>query len=151
MSDESMAALMAQFVTEHTELYLSNPTAAHIRNFSALGDPNSYPTLLLTTTGRRSGEPRHSPLIYKKIGDEYAIVASKAGAPTHPAWFLNLQQTPQCCLRVGADSFAATTRQASGAEYNEAWQQMVDLFPGYAQYAEITEGRTIPIVLCRRG
>ncbi len=149
MAEESMQDIMNRFVAEHIELYLTDPEAAHIYDFSPLGNPHSFPTLLLSTTGRRSGEQRLVPLVYKKIGDEYVVVASKAGAPTNPAWFLNLESQPQCHLRVGKQQFDATARVASDSEYQALWDAMVELFPGYSQYAETTQGRKIPIVLCK--
>ena len=74
---------------------------------------NGVPTLLLTTTGRRSKQPLMLPLIYGRDGDRYVIVASKGGDPNHPAWYLNLVAHPQVKLQVGADKFNAKARDAT--------------------------------------
>ena len=70
-------------------------------------------TLLLTTTGRRSGETRVHPLIYGQHGDDYLVVASKGGAPQHPAWYLNLEANPEVEVQVKGDKFKARARTAS--------------------------------------
>ena len=70
-------------------------------------------TLLLTTTGRKSGEKRTTPLIYDPVGDAYAIVASKGGADEPPAWYLNLSADPEVEVQVKADRFTANARTAS--------------------------------------
>ena len=90
------------WITQHIELYRSDPEAAHMWDSSALGGPGVLPTLLLITKGRKSGETKYLPLIYKKVGDAYVIVASKGGAPSHPAWYLNLKAESDCEIKVGA-------------------------------------------------
>ncbi len=74
------------------------------------------PTLLLTTTGRRTGEPRTLPLIYGEEGGAYLIIGSKGGSPTHPRWYQNLVAEPMVRVQVAADKFAARARTATGAE-----------------------------------
>jgi len=74
------------WIAEHTELYRSDPAKAEMWDSSALGGPGILPTLLLTTRGRKTGEPRALPLIYGKSGDAYVIIASKGGMPNHPIW-----------------------------------------------------------------
>lgn len=109
------------------------------------------PTLLLKTTGHRSGEPRVLPLIYGRFGDDFVVVASKGGAPEHPAWYLNLRADPHVELQVGADHFAAVARDATAEERAHLWQEMSGIWPSYEDYAKATD-REIPIVvLSRRG
>ena len=72
--------------------------------------------LILTTTGRRSGEQRRTPLIYGRHGDDYLVVASKGGAPEHPAWYLNLEANPEVEVQVKGDKFHALARTATPEE-----------------------------------
>jgi proline iminopeptidase len=104
------------------------------------------PTLLLTTTGRKSKQRQVLPLIYGKTDKGYAIVASKGGAPSHPAWYLNLSADPDVEVQVGSEKFAATARTVSGAERAALWKQMAALFPPYDEYQRKTR-REIPVVV----
>ena len=106
-------------------------------------------TLLLTTTGRRSGEPREHALIYGRHGDDYLVVASKGGAPQHPAWYLNLQADPEVELQVGEERFAATARTATPEEKPELWRIMTAEWPAYDEYQTKTD-RDIPVVVLSR-
>ena len=106
-------------------------------------------TLLLTTTGRKSGQQRTTPLIYDPVGDAYAIVASKGGADEPPAWYLNLQADPTVEVQVKADKFTARARTASEDEKAGIWPQMVKQWPAYDDYQAATD-RPIPIVLLER-
>lgn len=103
-------------------------------------------TLLLTTTGRRSGEPRTSPLIYGRDGDDYVVIASKGGADTHPDWYHNLVAHPRVELQVGSRVMAATARTASREEAARLWPSMAEIWPDYDDYATRTE-REIPVVV----
>lgn len=107
------------------------------------------PTLLLTTTGRKSGEQRTTPLIYGRTGEHYVIVASQGGAPKHPGWYLNLSAAPEVHVQVLADRWQARARTASAAEKPALWKQMVALFPPYAEYQTKTQ-REIPVVVLER-
>jgi deazaflavin-dependent oxidoreductase (nitroreductase family) len=106
-------------------------------------------TLLLTTTGRRSGEPREHALIYGRHGDDYLVVASKGGAPQHPAWYLNLRENPEVELQVGDERFAATARTATPEEKPELWRIMTAEWPAYDEYQTKTD-RDIPVVVLSR-
>ena len=106
-------------------------------------------TLLLTTTGRRSGEPRTTPLIYQQAGDRVVIVASKGGAEDHPAWFLNLSEAPEVDVQILADRFRARARVAEGDEREELWPIMTQAWPDYDAYQNRTE-RRIPVVVLDR-
>lgn len=106
-------------------------------------------TLLLTTKGRRSGEPRTTPLIYAPYGDAYTIVASKGGADEPPAWYLNLAEEPEVDVQVRGDRFKARARTASPEEKAEIWKTMVAEWPAYDEYQQRTE-REIPVVVLER-
>jgi deazaflavin-dependent oxidoreductase (nitroreductase family) len=106
-------------------------------------------TLLLTTTGRRSGERREHALIYGRHGDDYLIVASKGGASQHPAWYLNLEADPDVELQVGDERFPARARTATPDEKPELWKIMTAEWPAYDEYQTKTD-RDIPIVVLSR-
>lgn len=105
--------------------------------------------LLLTTTGRRSGEPRTTPLIYESDGDRYAIVASKGGAPEHPGWYLNLVAHPEVEVQVRGDVFRARASTAEGEERERLWELVNRQWPDYDSYQEKTD-REIPVVVLER-
>jgi deazaflavin-dependent oxidoreductase (nitroreductase family) len=105
--------------------------------------------LILTTTGRKSGEPRDNALIYGRHGEDLVIVASKGGAPQHPSWYLNLKARPQVEVQVLADRFTATARDARPDERAELWALMTREWPAYDEYQEKTD-REIPLVVLER-
>jgi deazaflavin-dependent oxidoreductase (nitroreductase family) len=102
--------------------------------------------LLLTTTGRRSGEPRTTPLIYQPYGDAYLVVASKGGADEPPAWYLNLSENPDVEVQVKDDRFKARARTATGDEKPDMWKTMAATWPAYDEYQTKTD-RQIPVVV----
>jgi deazaflavin-dependent oxidoreductase (nitroreductase family) len=105
--------------------------------------------LLLTTTGRKSGEPRTMPLIFDSDDDNYVLVASKGGHDQHPAWYLNLQANPEAEVQVKGDVFKVRARDAEGEERERLWRQMNEMWPDYDRYQERTE-RQIPVVVLER-
>ena len=135
------------WIAEHIELYRTDPEKAHMWDSTPLGGPGLLPTLLLTTTGRKSGEPRAHPLIYGESGDSYVVIASKGGLPNHPIWFLNLEAKPDCELQVGSVQLSARARVAEGAERDQLWKQMAEIYPPYDEYKERANPRTIPVVV----
>lgn len=106
-------------------------------------------TLILTTRGRRSGEERRTPLIYQRHGDDVLIVASNGGAPTPPAWFLNLEADPEAGVQIRGDRFHAKARTATDAEKPEMWKAMTAVWPAYDEYQQKTD-RPIPVVVLER-
>jgi deazaflavin-dependent oxidoreductase (nitroreductase family) len=134
------------WIAEHIELYRTDPEKARMWDSTILGGPGLLPTLLLTTTGRKSGEPRALPLLYGAVGDSYAVIASKGGMPDHPLWYLNLEANPECELMVGAKAVSARARVAEGEERERIWAQMAETYPPYLEYQKSTE-RTIPVVV----
>lgn len=110
---------------------------------------NGAPILLLTTTGRKSGQARTSALIFGRNGDDLLLVASQGGAPTHPNWYHNLTANPDVEVQVEGDVFPATARTATGDEKSRLWSIMTDVWPNYDQYQERTD-RQIPVVVLTR-
>lgn len=106
-------------------------------------------TLILTTTGRKSGEERPTPLIYREPTEGvYAIVASNGGGE-EPAWFLNIAEKPEVTVQVWGDEFVAKARVADAGEKPELWKQLVATWPAYEEYQEKAT-REIPVVLLER-
>jgi deazaflavin-dependent oxidoreductase (nitroreductase family) len=124
----------------------------HIRAYQETGGETGYlwngvPTLLLTTTGRKSGEPRTSALIYAQDGDDYLIIASMGGAPKHPQWYLNITANPEAEIQVRGDKIPVTARTAkSGDERDRLWKVMSGPWPNYDTYQTRTD-REIPVVV----
>jgi deazaflavin-dependent oxidoreductase (nitroreductase family) len=135
------------WIAEHIELYRTDPEKARMWDSSILGGPGPLPTLLLTTTGRKSGEPRAIPLLYGEQGGSYVVVASKGGLPSHPLWYLNLEANPACELMVGPKPVTARARVAEGEERERLWEQMAKLYPPYLEYQERAGERTIPVLV----
>ncbi len=107
---------------------------------------NGVPTLLLTTMGRRSHEPRTSALIFGTDGSDYLVVASMGGAPQNPQWYLNIQANPQAEIQVKAETLYVLARTATPEEKPRLWQIVRDVWPNYDVYQSRTE-RDIPIVV----
>lgn len=107
------------------------------------------PVLLLTTTGRKTGQERTWPLCYLLAsGDEFALVASAAGAPRHPAWYLNLRADPRVSIRLGEGSRKMVARTAEESERARLWELIVRRYPVVANYQR-KSGREIPVVILR--
>jgi deazaflavin-dependent oxidoreductase (nitroreductase family) len=110
---------------------------------------NGVPTLVLTTTGRKSGQPRRSAMIYGRDGDAYVVIASQGGAPAHPGWYLNLVAEPDVEVQVHADRFRARARTAEGDERERLWALMTSIWPNFDVYTTRTE-RRIPVLVLER-
>jgi deazaflavin-dependent oxidoreductase (nitroreductase family) len=142
MAEQDSSRPAMSWQDEHAQRYIASAGEdGHIWN--------GVPTLLLTTTGRRSGEARLSPLIYGQDGARYLVVASRGGAPEHPQWYRNLVADPDVQVQVGADKFNARARSATPAEKPALWQKMVGIWPAYADYQTKTT-REIPVVILER-
>lgn len=111
-----------------------------------MGTMRGAPILLLTTTGRKSGRRRTVPLLYLKDEGSFVIVASFAGGPKDPVWYLNLRAQPTVSLQVGSDRMAGAARRASAEEKVQLWPRLVALYPQYADYQKRTT-RDIPVVI----
>jgi deazaflavin-dependent oxidoreductase (nitroreductase family) len=143
MAEQSgAAARQPGWQAEHARRYIeSNGADGHIWN--------GVPTLLLTTTGRRTGNPHLTPLIYGQDGDRYLVVASRGGAPKHPEWYRNLVARPEVQVQVGADRFSARARTATPEEKPALWRKMTGIWPGYDEYQARTT-REIPVIILER-
>ncbi len=111
---------------------------------------NGVPCLLLTMTGRKSGASLTLPLIYGRDGDRVVIVASRGGAPDHPAWYKNLAAQPRVSLQIAAEKFDARARTAAGEERARLWQLMAKIWPAYEEYRVKATTREIPVVVLER-
>ena len=119
-------------------------------NSGKVGGPFEGGTLLLLTTiGAKTGRRGTTPLVYSKDGDRLVIAASKAGAPTNPAWYHNLVAHPTVTVEVGTDSYEAQATVTAGAERDRLYAQHAKLNPGFAEYQKNTT-RVIPIVTLER-
>ncbi len=107
---------------------------------------NGVPTLLLTTIGRRTGEARTTPLIFGRDEEDFLVVASMGGAPTHPNWYRNLLVQPSGDVQVRADRISVTARTAGDAEKPRLWRIVTDAWPNYDVYQSRTD-RVIPLVV----
>ena len=126
----------------------------HVRRYRDTGGEEGHDwegttVLLLTTTGRRSGEPRTTPLIYRPYEGAYLIVASKGGADDPPAWYLNLSEQPEVEVQVKDDRFRARARTATAQEKADMWTTMTATWPAYDEYQSKTD-RDIPVVVLER-
>ena len=147
MPDPYVPANLPDWIRDHVRRYVESDGAdGHLWDASIGGGTGLVPTLLLTTVGRKSGRAITLPLIYGKAGDGYAIVASKGGAPTHPAWYLNLCAQPDVDVQVEARRFRARARTATGEERTALWSQMVEVYAPYTEYQGRAE-REIPVVV----
>ncbi|MFJ4418564.1 nitroreductase family deazaflavin-dependent oxidoreductase [Streptomyces sp. NPDC088925] len=102
------------------------------------------PVILLTTLGAKSGKIRKTPLMRVEHNGEYAVVASKGGAPEHPVWYYNVKGHPEVELQDGPTRKDYTAREVTGAEKAEWWDRAVEAFPDYADYQKKTD-RPIPV------
>jgi proline iminopeptidase len=127
----------------------------HVRAYRESGGKDGHDwkrgskILLLTTKGRKTGEPRTAPLIYETDGDRYVIVASQGGAPEDPGWYRNLSKEPDVELQVWDEVFPARASTAEGEERERLWQLVTKQWPDYDAYAERTD-RKIPVVVLER-
>ena len=134
------------WIDEHRQEYLEDGEKGHMWDSTVVGGPGPVPTLLLFSTGRKSGKTSVMPLIYGEAEGGYVIVASKGGAPAHPDWYFNLSAEPKVEVKVKNDTFAARAETVTGERRAAMWDMMVKIWPDYANYQEKTE-REIPIVL----
>ncbi|HKD97188.1 MAG TPA: nitroreductase family deazaflavin-dependent oxidoreductase [Micromonosporaceae bacterium] len=116
-----------------------------IEHFRTNGAPEGRPLLLLTTTGRRSGERRTSPMMYIRDGDRLLVVASNAGADRDPMWYLNLVSDPRVHVEIGTESYEATAVPLEGDDRAEAFARIVAGYPFFADH-QAKVRRQIPVV-----
>lgn len=132
---------------DHEEQYMSDPQAAHMWDPVVIGVPGGpVPCLLLFHIGHKSGKKLKSVLQYYRRNDQIAIVASKGGAPSHPAWYLNLMAEPQCEVWIGAHKSAARSRLVTAEERAFWWPEIKAEQPAQVGYEKSTQ-REIPILI----
>lgn len=150
MTEPKASMDLPDWIQDHLRRYLeSDGSDGHMWDSAAAGGSGVFPTLLLTTRGRQSGEARTLPLIYGAAGDGHVIIASKGGFPRHPVWYLNLEAESEVAVQVGAEKFRARARTADGDERVRLWQEMVSVYPPYADY-QARAGREIPVVVLEK-
>lgn len=140
-----------------SENYIPSPSdwvREQVETIDKTGDTRSVsvmdrPVVMLTMRGRKTGALRKVPLMRVEHDGVYAAVASKGGAPEHPAWYANLQADPTITLQDGTESWTAVAREIDGAEREEWWARCVEAYPPYAEYQEKTD-RLIPVLLLER-
>jgi deazaflavin-dependent oxidoreductase (nitroreductase family) len=113
------------------------------------GELATSPFLLLTTTGARSGRRRTTPLAYLSLGGRIVIIASKGGAQTHPAWYLNLVAHPEVTVELGEETYPAQAVVIEGSERDRLYAEIASRMPAFADYERRTD-RRIPVVELRR-
>lgn len=150
MSEFTVSPTLPSWIKDHLRRYLdTGGEDGHLWDAESRGGIGFIPTLLLVTTGRRSGKPLTLPLIYGECPSGWVVVASKGGAPAHPAWYLNLVAQPDVQVQVKADRCHARARTTSGEERARLWAQMAALYPPYETYQAKTN-RAIPVVVLER-
>ena len=146
MSNPAIPDDLPDWIAEHLQQYFEDPETAHYWDATFAGGKGPTPCLLLTTTGRKSGEQRVLPLIYGPHGNSYVIVASRGGAPTHPYWYLNIEARPEVHIQVASRHMDARARLAEGEEREQLWKMMAEIYPPYDDYQAKTD-RRIPVVV----
>ena len=147
MAEPNKSRDLPDWIKDHLARYIATDGAdGYLWDASLGGGKGLVPTLLLTTTGRKSGKELTLPLIFGRSGPNYVVVASKGGAPTHPAWYLNLEAKPEIRVQVKAEKFTARARIADAAERATLWPMMVGIYGPYAEYQTRTD-RQIPVVV----
>lgn len=117
-------------------------------NEGRVGGPfEGAPMLLMHHTGRRSGEERVTPVVYQKVDSGWAVFASFAGAPVHPAWYHNLMAAPETTIEVGTETVPVRVREATGSERDTIWEKQKAAMPGFSEYEEKAGSRTIPVLV----
>jgi deazaflavin-dependent oxidoreductase (nitroreductase family) len=121
-------------------------------NEGKVGGPfEGAPMIIIHTKGRKSGKTYENPLVYKAVGDNFAIFASKGGAPTHPEWYLNILASPEIEAEVGTNRYRVRARELKGEEREKIWTEQKRQMPGFADYEQKTQGiREIPVILLER-
>ena len=147
MTETDIPSSLPDWIADHVKLYLENPDKARLWDSAPLGGPGILPCLLLTTQGRKTGNISMLPLIYGEHEDSFMIVASKGGAVTHPAWYLNLEAEPECEIRVGSAHYKVKARTAGGEERKALWKMMAAIYPPYDDYQVTAGERQIPVVV----
>ena len=148
MTEAKLAPNLPDWMVEHANRYLSSGgTDGHMYKTDMPGRPKmTVPSLLLTTTGRKSGAKYLFPLFYGRAGDSYFVIASKGGAPQHPGWYRNILANPDVEIQVGTVKMRVRARTAKGEERSRLWSMGLEFWPPYAEY-QLATTREIPVVV----
>ncbi len=150
MAEAKLAPNLPEWMVEHTNLYLkSGGKEGHVFRRTPPGYPEmDVPSLLLTTTGRKSGEKFIFPLFYGETGNSYIIVASKGGAPEHPGWYKNLVANPEVEVQVGTRAFKASRENGvTGAgACSSCGRRRWKFWPPHTRITKRSTDRQIPVV-----
>ncbi len=111
-----------------------------------IGSQFGAPVLLITTIGRKSGQPRTNPLFYLEDGENWVVVASNAGSDNHPAWWLNLLANPSAQIQIEERHYQVTAYAVTKEEKDRLWPRLLNLFSGYDDYQQMTE-RVVPVTM----
>ena len=143
-----MSATIPDWIQNHIDLYKSDPEKGHMWDSTVVGGPGKLACLLLTTVGRKSGKERTMPLLYGEADGGYVIVASKGGAPKHPAWYLNLTANPEVKIQVADKHLTCMAETVGPDKRAEYWEVMAEIWPDYNNYQAKTD-REIPVVFLK--
>lgn len=150
-----IAASSSQFANKHGIYLGRRSTKIHVALYRRTGGKlggrlPGWPSariLLVDHTGAQSGLRRTSPLMFHEDGGVVAVVASKGGQPTHPAWFHNLVANPDTTIQIGPEIREVRARVATDEERDRLWPRFLELYPGYDFFRRLAKGRKIPIVI----
>ena len=148
MAEAKLAPNLPDWMLEHANRYIaSGGTEGHMYKVTLpqRGEITA-PALLLTATGRKSGDKFIFPLFYGTDGGSYFVIASKGGAPEHPGWYRNILANPEVEVQVGTKKMSAWARTTAGEERVRLWKKALEFWPPYADYQLKTE-REIPVVV----
>ncbi len=129
-----------EVVSDHVERYLDSDGADG-------ADWEGSQVIILSTTGRKSGKLRRTPLIRVSDGDNYLVIASMGGAPNHPAWYLNMVENPEVTVQDRAEVHELIARRATSEEKAALWPIAAEVWPDYDNYQASTD-RDIPLMIC---
>ena len=148
MAEAKLAPNLPDAIVEHVNRYLaSGGTDGHLYTINVPGRGKiTAPALLLTTTGRKSGDKFILPLFYGTDGGSYIVVASKGGSPEHPGWYRNILANPDVEVQAGTKKVKARARTAAGEERTRLWKKALEFWPPYADY-QLKTDREIPVVV----
>ena len=153
MTESEREASTERDLSGPARLALKLGSGAHAGVYRATGGKlfgrmGKSPILLLNTVGRKTGRKRTSPLLYVMDGEDFVIIASKGGAATHPAWYLNLRANPDATVEIGDREVQVEAGVADPEEKARLWEKMVEMYPTYDDYQRKTE-REIPLLVLR--
>jgi len=153
MTESEREASTERDLSGPARLALKLGSGAHAGVYRATGGKlfgrmGKSPILLLNTVGRKTGRKRTTPLLYVMDGEDFVIIASKGGAATHPAWYLNLRANPDATVEIGDREVQVEAGVADPEEKARLWEKMVEMYPTYDDYQRKTE-REIPLLVLR--